>query len=53
MIALLWLDLARICIPGIVLGFVVARLVLLRPFYLRWLHPRFWLRKARKMQTSE
>ncbi len=49
MIQLGWLDLARIVIAGALLGVVVGKLVVSRPYYLDRLRPRFWRRVARRM----
>lgn len=53
MIWLLWLDLAKILLTGIVLGLVVGKLVVLRPHYLERIRPRHWLPIARRMRKQE
>lgn len=50
MIHLFWLDLARVLIPGILLGLLVGRLLVRRPFHLNRLRPRFWRAAMRKMR---
>jgi len=50
---LLWLDLAKILLTGIVLGLVVGKLVVLRPFYLERIRPRHWVPIARRMRRRE
>ena len=53
MIWLLWLDLARILVAGVVLGLVVGKLVVLRPSYLERIRLRRWLPVARRMRRRE
>lgn len=49
----MWLDLARILVAGIVLGFVIGKLVVLRPHYLERIRPRSWVPRARSMKRKE
>lgn len=49
MIQLGWLGFARIAIAGALLGVVVGKLVVSRPYYLDRLRPRFWRRVAKRM----
>jgi membrane protease YdiL (CAAX protease family) len=48
-----WLDLARVLIAGVILGLVIGKLITRRPYYLRRLHPRFWLNAAKKMRARD
>ncbi len=48
-----WLDLLKIALAGGILGVVVGKLVVHRPYYLERLRPRFWLPIARKMRRRE
>ncbi|MDI6883851.1 MAG: CPBP family intramembrane metalloprotease [Hadesarchaea archaeon] len=50
MIVLVWLDLARVIIAGVLLGLVVGKLVVRRPFHLQRLRPRFWRAAMRRMR---
>lgn len=50
---MVWLDLARILIAGVILGLVIGKLVARRPYYFRRLHPRFWLNAAKKMRARD
>jgi membrane protease YdiL (CAAX protease family) len=47
---LLWLDLARILVPGVVLGLVVGKLVVRSPSHLDRLRPSFWRAAMRRMK---
>jgi len=49
----LWLDIIRILVPGILLGLVVGKLVVSRPYYLRRVLPRFWIPIARRMHRRK
>jgi hypothetical protein len=49
----LWLDLLRILAAGVVLGFVVGKLVVLRPHYLEQIRPRSWVPRVRSMRRQE
>lgn len=53
MISLVWLDVAKICIAGALLGGIVGKLVVRRPYYLKRLRPSFWLPIARKMRQRD
>lgn len=50
MISLLWFDLLRILLAGVVLGLVVGRLVARRPSHINRLRPRYWRAVMRKMK---
>jgi len=50
---LLWLDLLRILVGGVVLGLVVGKLVVPRPQYLERIRPRYWVPQARSMRRDE
>jgi membrane protease YdiL (CAAX protease family) len=50
---LVWLNIARISIAGILLGAVVSKLVMLRPYYLERLRPGFWLPIAKGMRQRD
>ncbi len=52
MILLVWLDLARVLIPGILLGLLVGRLLVRRPSHLDRLRPRFWRAAMRRMRRK-
>jgi len=52
-ICLAWFDLARILIPGIILGVAVGRIVALRPSYVDRLRPYYWLSAAHSMKRSD
>jgi membrane protease YdiL (CAAX protease family) len=45
----LWLDLVRVLAAGIVLGLIVGKLVVQRPFQIERLRPRYWRRVISKM----
>lgn len=49
----LWLDIARVLVPGILLGLAVGKLVVRRPFHLRRLCPRFWRAAMRRMKRKD
>ena len=53
MISLVWLDVARICIAGGLLGGIIGKLVVRRPYYIERLRPRFWWPIVRKMRQLE
>lgn len=50
---MLWLDIARICAAGALLGAIVGKLVARRPYYLERLHPRFWLSVTKGMRGRD
>ena len=50
---MIWLDILKIAIAGGVLGFVVGKLIVQRPYYLERLHPKFWMRIAKKMKRED
>ncbi len=50
---LLWLDLVRILLAGVLLGLIVGKLVVLRPSYLERIRPRYWLPITRRMRKRE
>ena len=50
---MLWLDLLRILVGGVVLGLVVGKLVVPRPQYLERIRPRYWVPQARSMRRDE
>jgi len=52
-ISLVWLDVARICIAGGLLGGIIGKLVVRRPYYIERLRPRFWWPIVRKMRQLE
>jgi len=52
-ISLVWFDFAKICIAGGLLGGIVGKLVVRRPYYLERLRPRFWWPIVRKMRQLE
>jgi len=52
-ISLVWFDVAKICIAGGLLGGIVGKLVVRRPYYLERLRPSFWLPITRKMRQLE
>ncbi|GEM_PF-562189 len=52
-IRLAWFDLARVLVPGLILGVVVGKLVALRPSYVDRLRPYHWLGAAHRMKRSD
>ncbi len=50
MIFLVWLDILRIIVAGVILGVVIGRLVARRPSHLGRLRPRYWRAVMRKMK---
>ena len=48
-----WLVVLRVVVPALVLGAVVAKLILRRPYYLERIRPRFWLRIVEKMKRRD
>jgi len=52
-IPLFWLDVARICIAGALLGWIVGKLVIRRPYYLKQLRPSFWIPIVRRMRRLD
>lgn len=50
---MVWLDVAKICIAGGLLGGIVGKLVVRRPYYIERLRPRFWWPIVRKMRQLE
>jgi len=49
----LWLDILRIAVAGGILGFVVGKLIMQRPYYLERVRLKFWMRIARKMGRED
>lgn len=47
---MIWLDILRIAVAGVILGFVIGKLVVRRPYYLERLRPRFWRTAMRRMR---
>jgi membrane protease YdiL (CAAX protease family) len=50
---LVWLDVVKISIAGGLLGWIVGKLVVRRPYYLERLRPSFWWPIAKKMRQLE
>lgn len=50
---MVWLDLARIFITGVVLGLVIGKLIVRRPYYLKRLYPKSWLSAAKKTRVRD
>lgn len=50
---MVWLDVARVLIAGVILGLAIGKLVADRPYYFRRLHPRFWLDAVKKMRARD
>lgn len=46
---MLWLDITRIIVMGGLLGILVSKIVMDRPFYLERILPRFWLPIVKKI----
>ncbi|MEM3453232.1 MAG: CPBP family intramembrane glutamic endopeptidase [Candidatus Hadarchaeum sp.] len=44
-----WLDLVRIVGAGVVLGVIMGRIIVRRPYHLERLHPRTWLPLVKRM----
>ena len=49
----MWLDILKIAIAGGILGFIVGKLIVQRPYYLERVRPKFWMRIARKMERED
>ena len=49
----MWLDILKIAVAGVVLGFIVGKLIVQRPYYLERVRPKFWMRIARKMKRED
>jgi membrane protease YdiL (CAAX protease family) len=49
----LWLDILKIAVVGGILGFIVGKLIVQRPYYLERLRPKFWMRIAKKMKRED
>ncbi len=50
---MVWIDIARIAVTGVILGAVIGKIVVDRPYHLGRLRPRSWLSIARKMSGKD
>jgi membrane protease YdiL (CAAX protease family) len=50
---LIWLEVLKIALAGVLLGFAVGKLIIKRPYYLNRVRPKFWMRIAKKMNTRD
>ncbi len=48
-----WINIARIIIPGALLGIIVGRILGQKPHYLEQIRPRNWIKKAKKANKSQ
>lgn len=48
-----WINIARIIIPGIILGLIIGKILTKRPYYLELLSPRFWLKSAKQKDRKK
>ncbi|KXB01117.1 hypothetical protein AKJ41_02610, partial [candidate division MSBL1 archaeon SCGC-AAA259O05] len=48
-----WIEIARIFVPGLVLGIVVGKLLVDRPSYLDLINPKFWSYKAKRASAKK
>jgi len=46
---LIWFEILKIVLAGVLLGYVVGILIIQRPYYLNRVRPKFWMRIAKKM----
>lgn len=46
---MVWIDVARVVVTGVILGVVIGKIVVDRPRYLEMLRPRSWLPRIRKI----
>lgn len=49
---MLWIYLARIIVPGIILGFLIGKLVGEKPAYLKLINPSTWISEAKRATTK-
>ncbi len=50
---MLWFDLVRVLAAGLVLGLIVGKLIVRRPYQIERLRPRHWRKVARKMGRGQ
>lgn len=49
---MLWIEIARVSIPGLILGILVGKIIADHPKYLRKLNPQLWVNHARKYNKT-
>ncbi|KXA91615.1 hypothetical protein AKJ57_00585 [candidate division MSBL1 archaeon SCGC-AAA259A05] len=50
---MLWIEVVRIFVPGMILGIVVGKLLAERPSYFRLMSPKFWSYKAKRASKKK
>ena len=50
---MIWFEILKIVLAGVLLGYVVGILIVKRPYYINRVRPKFWMRIAKKMDIKD